>query len=51
MLMFCLINILLGKKWKEFKLNYIELELLMFAKFIYILLMIKGLFLMMVLTV
>ena len=49
--MICLINISLGIKQKEFKLNDIELELMMFVKFLYLILMIKGTLLMMALTV
>ena len=41
MLIFCLINILLGKKSKEFKGNCKELEVMMFSKFICLILMIR----------
>ena len=42
MLMFYLIKILLDIKWKEFKVNYIELGPTMLIKFLCIVLMLKG---------
>ena len=50
-LMFCLIKIGSDLKWKEFKVNYSELELMMFVKFLCLVLMIRGKFFMMVLVV
>ena len=51
MLMFCLINILLSIKWREIRVQCIELELLMFVKLHCLVLMTKGIFLMMALIV
>ena len=49
--MFCLIKIWSDLKWKEFKVNYSESELMMFVKFLCLVLMIRGKFFMMVLVV
>ena len=51
MLMFCLINILLSIKWREIRVQCIELELLTFVKLHCLVLMTKGIFLMMALIV
>ena len=51
MLMFCLIKVWSDLKWKEFKVNYSESELMMFVKFLCLVLMIRGKFFMMVLVV
>ena len=42
MLMFWLIKKWWAVKWKEFKANYIELELMMFEKFLCLVLVIKD---------
>ena len=44
MKMFCLIKKWWGITWKEFKVNCIQLELMMFVKFLCLVLMIKDAF-------
>ena len=35
-------NLVVDTEWKEFKLNYIDLELMMFVRFHYLVLVIKD---------
>ena len=44
LLMLCLMKKLWDIRWKKFGVNYIELELMMFLKFLCVVLMVKDIY-------